>query len=135
VDILSSRILLIPSDLEATLAFYRDGLALPVAREFGAGNHRGVVFFAGGGFIEVAGTGRGTGRDGVALWLQVRSMDETVAELGGRGITLSRAPVLEPWGLLEAWLVDPDGVHIHLVEVPDDHPLRRDARTVPDPTL
>jgi hypothetical protein len=26
------------------------------------------------------------------------------------------------------WLEDPDGVRIVLVEVPEDHPLRRDQR-------
>jgi len=131
VDILSSRTLLHPADLERTLAFYRDGLGLAVAREFGEGDHRGVVFFAGGGFLEVVGTGPRPGRPGVELWLQVRSMEATVDELSGRGVPLARPPVLEPWGLVEAWLDDPDGVRIHLVEVPVDHPLRRDSRVIP----
>ena len=131
MDILSSRILLHPTDLERTLAFYRDGLGLAVAREFGDGDHRGVVFFAGGGYLEVSGTDPDPGRPGVALWLQVRSMDDTVSELSGRGVALARQPVREPWGLVEAWVDDPDGVRIHLVEVPADHPLRRDTRPVP----
>jgi hypothetical protein len=29
------------------------------------------------------------------------------------------------------WLADPDGVRIVLVEVPEDHPLRRDHRVPP----
>ena len=128
MDILSSRTLLRPGDFDRTLAFYRDGLGLAIAREFGAGAHRGVVFFAGGGFLEVVGTGPPGDRTGVALWLQVRSLEETVAELSTQGVTLTRAPVLEAWGLVEAWIDDPDGVRIHLVEVPDDHPLRRDTR-------
>ncbi|MGA2837737.1 MAG: VOC family protein [Acidimicrobiales bacterium] len=131
MDILSSRTLLHPSDLDRTLTFYRDVLGLAVAREFGEGDRRGVVFFAGGGLLEVVGTGPPPGRAGVQLWLQVRSLDDAVADLTGRGVELARPPVLEPWGLLEAWLDDPDGVRIHLVEVPADHPLRRDSRTVP----
>jgi hypothetical protein len=35
---------------------------------------------------------------------------------------------VEPWGLTEMWIEDPDGVPIVLVEVPADHPLRRDPR-------
>jgi catechol 2,3-dioxygenase-like lactoylglutathione lyase family enzyme len=128
VDILGSRILLHPADLDRTLAFYRDILGLAVAREFGSGDHRGVVFFAGGGLIEVVGSGPPPGRPGVELWLQVRSVPGTLAELATRGLTPVREAVLEPWGLLEAWLDDPDGVRIHLVEVPADHPLRRDTR-------
>ncbi len=131
MDILSSRTILHPADLERTLAFYRDGLGLAVAREFGEGAGRGVVFFAGGGYLEVVGEGPATPRPGVALWLQVRSMEAAVAELTGRGIALARAPRLEPWGLVEAWVDDPDGLRIHLVEVPADHPLRRDLRPAP----
>jgi hypothetical protein len=39
-----------------------------------------------------------------------------------------RGPEQEPWGLLEMWIADPDGVRIVLVEVPTEHPLRRDSR-------
>lgn len=132
MDILSSRILLRPADLGRTLAFYRDGLGLAVAREFGVGDHRGTVFHAGGGFLEVSGSGGPpAGRPGVALWLQVRSMDGAVAELAERGVALARPPEREPWGLVEAWVDDPDGVRIHLVEIPSDHPLRRDTRPAP----
>jgi len=110
-----------------------------VAREFGSGDGRGVVFFAGGGLIEVVGghadaradgpvTPRGAGGPGVALWLQVRDIQATVAELSDRGVQPVRPPVLEPWGLIEAWIDDPDALRIHLVEVPADHPLRRDVR-------
>lgn len=133
MDILNSRTLLHPADLDVTLTFYRDALGLAVAREFGSGRHRGVVFFAGAGFVEVVGTGPAPGRPGVELWLQVRSLVATVDELTGRGVVLTRAAELEPWGLIEAWVDDPDGVRIHLVEVPADHPLRRDTRAATDP--
>jgi hypothetical protein len=53
MDVLTSRTIIHPSDLEASLAFYGGALDLPVAREFGVGEGRGVVFFAGGGLIEV----------------------------------------------------------------------------------
>ena len=133
MDILSSRTLLHPADFDVTVAFYRDLLGLAVAREFGSGDHRGVVFFAGGGFVEVVGTGPPPGRPGVELWLQVRSLAAALDELAGRGVDVARPAVLESWGLIEAWVDDPDGVRIHLVEVPADHPLRRDTRPDPDP--
>jgi hypothetical protein len=56
-----------------------------------------------------------------------------VEELAGRGVEAVRPPVLEPWGLIEAWVDDPDAVRIHLVEVPVDHPLRRDQRDLVTP--
>jgi predicted enzyme related to lactoylglutathione lyase len=139
MEVLNSRIIIHPSDLDGSLAFYGEVLNLPVAREFGEGNGRGVVFFAGGGLIEVVGDGTssqilpseqavpGAGPR-VTLWLQVRAIAATVDELSARGVTVVRPPVLEPWGLIEAWIDDPDGLRLHLVEVPADHPLRRDRR-------
>jgi hypothetical protein len=46
-------------------------------------------------------------------------------------VEIVREPRRESWGLIEMWIADPDGVHIVLVEVPEDHPLRRDSRGVP----
>jgi len=39
-----------------------------------------------------------------------------------------REPRREVWGLEEMWIADPDEVRIVLVEIPEDHPLRRDRR-------
>ncbi len=130
MEVLGSRTLVHPSDLDRSISFYGDGLGLAVAREFGAGQDRGVVFSAGGGFIEIVGHSEswGDGAPPLALWLQVRDVEATVAEVEGRGVEVTRGPVLEPWGLVEAWVTDPDGMRIHLVEVPPDHPLRRDTR-------
>ena len=131
MDVLTARTIIHPSDLDRSLAFYGGALDLPVAREFGAGERRGVVFFAGGGLIEVVG-GRGQPgvpiAPGVALWLQVRDVRATVSDLAGRGVEVVRPAAVEAWGLIEAWIDDPDGLRIHLVEVPPDHPLRRDQR-------
>ncbi len=130
MEVLSCRTIIHPSNLARSLAFYAEGLGLAVAREFGAGEQRGVVFFAGGGLIEVVGSGdEPRSRSQLALWLQVRSVAAAVAELAARDVPIVREPQLEPWGLVEAWLDDPDGLRIHLVEVPADHPLRRDLRT------
>jgi catechol 2,3-dioxygenase-like lactoylglutathione lyase family enzyme len=125
MEFLSSRVLVRPRDPERTTAFYRDALGLAVYREFPGG----TVFFAGNGFLEVSGEGtEGPGPD-VALWLQVRDLAATSAELGARGVAVLREPRLEPWGLREMWIADPDGLSIVLVEIPEDHPLRRDQRT------
>ncbi|MEU1207742.1 VOC family protein [Nocardia sp. NPDC005825] len=127
MEILSSRVILRPNDYERTLAFYRDALGLAIAREYPGG----TVFFAGQGLLEVAGHGRaGDAPSGFAgaIWLQVRDCDDAAAELALRGIAIDRAPVREPWGLIEMWLRDPDGVPLVLVEIPADHPIRRDIR-------
>jgi predicted enzyme related to lactoylglutathione lyase len=137
MEVVTSRTIVHPTDLERSLAFYGRVLDLPVVREFGAGAGRGVVFAAGGGQVEVVPGGDGSedpaplrsrGGASIALWLQVRSVAAALSEVEARGATVLRPPVEEPWGLVEAWIEDPDGLRIHLVEVPDDHPLRRDRR-------
>jgi predicted enzyme related to lactoylglutathione lyase len=121
LEVLSSRILLRPVDLARSVAFYRDSLGLAVYREFPGG----VVFFLGGGFLEVSGTGAEPAGPKVRLWLQVRAVDDTYRRLAEAGIPVIRPPKTEPWGLRECWIADPDGVAIALIEVPEDHPLRR----------
>ncbi len=125
MHVLSSRVLLRPVDLDRSLAFYGDQLGLAVYREFGAASGRGVVFFLGGGFLEVSGRSATAAGPNMALWLQVGDVDAAHRELVGRGVEVLRPPADEPWGLRELWVADPDGVRIAVVQVPDDHPLRR----------
>lgn len=119
-----SRMILRPRDHARTVAFYRDTLGLAVYREFPGG----TVFFLGNGLLEVSGSGEtGPGPD-VVLWLQVRDIEDTARVLAERGVAIEREPKREPWGLVEMWLRDPDGLRIVIVEVPSDHPIRRDQR-------
>jgi len=124
VNVLSSRILLRPADLERSRAFYRDDLGLAVYREFGDWSERGTVFFLGGGFLEVSGRSEGAPAPSLRLWLQVADVTAAHQELTARGVTVVREPRREPWGLIEMWIADADGHAIAIVEVPPDHPLR-----------
>ena len=126
VEVLSSRVLVRPCDFGAGLAWYRDVLGLSIYREYGHGGRvTGVVFFLGGGFLELVSGGSPVSGNGAALWLQVRSVDAEHERLAAAGVEILSAPVDEPWGLRECWVADPDGVRIALIEVPDAHPLRR----------
>jgi catechol 2,3-dioxygenase-like lactoylglutathione lyase family enzyme len=127
VDVLNSRVLLRPTDPARSRAFYRDVLGLAVYREFGLPEDPGLVFFLGNGLLEVSGRSDEPPR-GLALWLQVRDVAAEFTRLRHAGVTVLHEPRTEPWGLVEGWLADPDGVRIVLVEVPPDHPLRRDQR-------
>ncbi len=127
MDVLSSRVLLRPAEPDRSQAFYRNVLGLAVAREFGPPDHRGLVFFLGNGLLEVSGTSAEPPA-GLALWLQVRDVRAEYERLAAAGVEALREPREEPWGLVEAWVADPDGVRIALVQVPEDHPLRRDQR-------
>ncbi|MDQ4007185.1 MAG: VOC family protein [Actinomycetota bacterium] len=132
MDVLSSRIIVRPSDPERSRRFYRDQLGLAVYREFGPADSPGTVFFLGSGFLEVSGHAeRAEGPPpptGLAVWVQVRDVASERDRLAAAGVPVLRDPKVEPWGLQEMWLEDPDGIPIVLVQVPDDHPLRRDPR-------
>jgi predicted enzyme related to lactoylglutathione lyase len=128
MEILSSRVLLRPVDLDRSRRFYRDVLGLAVYREFGPADDPGVVFFLGQGMLEVSGHGPGPSGAPVMIWLQVRDVRVEHRRLAEAGARVLREPAAEPWGLTEMWIEDPDGVQIVIVEVPAGHPLRRDPR-------
>ena len=125
MDITIYQTLLPHDDPQASLAFYRDTLGLAIFREFAVG----TVFFLGQGFLEVSGEAeQGSPSPDQVLWLQVRDVRAEHARLVERGVTSLEEPERKPWGLEEAWIADPDGVRIVLVQIPEDHPLRTDVR-------
>ena len=124
MEILSSRVLLRPADYQRSLCFYRDELGLAIAREYPGG----TVFFAGPSLIELARPGEPASFSG-ALWLQVRDLYATQEELRGRGVQIVREAKQEMWGLHEMHVLDPDGITLIFVQIPENHPLRRDSRS------
>lgn len=124
MEVLKSRLLIRPRDVDAATAFYRDTLGLAVEREFPGG----TVFFLGHGSLEVSGRGETGSSPDLVLWVQVRDLAGTMADLKAKGLEPVRDAQREPWGLDEAWIADPDGTRIVLVEVPEGHPIRTDTR-------
>ena len=124
MDVLSSRVLYRSDDFESLRAFYEDTIGLAVYREYGVdGKVTGVVFFLGGGFLEVS---RAAARSpAITLWLQVADVRAEEARLQAAGVQVVKASEHMPWGLIECWVADPEGNELRLVEVPPDHPLRR----------
>jgi predicted enzyme related to lactoylglutathione lyase len=124
MEVLNSRMILRPRDRERSLRFYRDTLGLAIFREFAVG----TVFFLGQGFLEVSGQAETGPSPDQILWLQVRDVRAEHERLRELGVTSLAEPERKPWGLDEAWIADPDGSRIALVEIPADHPLRTDVR-------
>jgi catechol 2,3-dioxygenase-like lactoylglutathione lyase family enzyme len=125
VEVLSSRVLIRPADPERSHRFYGETLGLAIYREFGEGPEHGIVYFLGGGHVEISGRADGTPSSDIRLWLQVRDLEAAHKELRDAGVAIMREPRREPWGLDEMWIADPDGIPIVVVEVPEDHPIRR----------
>src|SRR5215210_2796331 len=125
MEFLSSRVLLHPVDFERSFRFYAESLGLHVYRQWSSGSTRGVVFFLGGGFLELSGSSGTRTSESVGLWLQVRDVDFVGHELEEAGVDTIELPTDKAWGLREMQIRDPDGLIIVIVEVPETHPLRR----------
>ena len=128
MTILQTRIVIKPRAFEASVEFYEKGLGLCRAREWGRPPARGVVYFIGGGFLELVDSVAPEPVSGCSLWLQVPDLKTIAVHLEALGKAIDEAPELKPWGLRQMALRDPDGLRIILVEVPPEHPLRRDVR-------
>jgi hypothetical protein len=131
MEVLASRVLLHPRDHEVSRRFYADTLGLGVFREFGPPEHPGVVFFLGAGLLELSGHGETPPSAATRLLLLVRYLETEVARLRDAGVPVVESPERKPWGLWESTLLDPDGLQLVLVEIPEDHPQRRAAGPPP----
>ena len=116
MDVLASRILLHPSDLERSLRFYGETLGLAVFREWGGGSNRGVVFFLGAGLLEVSRSSTEPPSGAVRLLLQVRDVHQEWRRLAAADVVIEEEPKRKPWGLIEMVARDPDGLAIVIVD-------------------
>lgn len=126
MHVLQSRVLLRPADMDAAIRFYERQVGLVRYREWGERPHRGVVYFLGGGFLELTESGTpGPRPEGVRLWLQVADAAAARDELAERAVAIVCEPEHKPWGLVEFTVRDPDGLPLVVIETPRSHPLRR----------
>ena len=96
MDVLSSRILLRPSDLDRSRRFYRDVLGLAIYREFGPRDDPGVVFLLGPGLLEVSGPTVGSAGRSVMIRIRVRDVHAEHARLAAAGVPVIRGPRRSP---------------------------------------
>src|SRR4051794_18247906 len=118
------RLALVPDDLDAALALFRDALGLPVVEAWGEGEARGVVLGAGRATLEllspaearrvdeVEQTSRPAGRMRVAL--EVEDAAAAADALVAAGAELLGGPVVTPWEHRNVRLATPDGLQLTL---------------------
>lgn len=124
MEVLSSRVLYQSGNFDGLRQFYEQIVGLHVYREYGRSEEvLGVVFFLGGGFFEI--TRASTSSPSVTLWVQVRDARVEEDRLRTAGVEVVKPVEEMPWGLIESWVRDQEGNELHLVEVPDGHPIRR----------
>lgn len=112
---------LLAEDFAATFAFYVDGLGLPVL--YGTAEGPYAELSAGTASIGVAAREQMPGVDPAPLIgdravvvLEAEPLDDTLAELRGRGVEVGEAEDRRAWGIRLARLRDPDGRLLELYE-------------------
>lgn len=102
----------------ASVAFYRDGLGLPIDHDWDfSPADRGTVFVAGGGSVEVFGRAEDSeylSPRGVSMTIQVTDVDAFYQLARQRGLTIVDPPADYPWGQRILRVSDPDGIIISL---------------------
>ena len=113
------------SDLDRSIAFYRDKLGLEEAFDFRRedGQRYGVYLYLGErNFIELFEGELQESADGQSfrhICLEVDDINETVADLKERGVEISK-PKLGRDQSWQAWITDPDGNRIELHQYTPD---------------
>jgi catechol 2,3-dioxygenase-like lactoylglutathione lyase family enzyme len=104
-------------DYDAAVAFYRNGLELPVVGGWDrASDDKGTLFGAASGIIEVIVLHDDQAYEaptGVGLLVEVDDVDATYARLATKRLT-REPPATKPWGHRQFTVTDPDGVHVTL---------------------
>jgi len=116
---------LVASDINRSLAWYRDVLRFTLEDEWREGNElRGVTLKAGATTFMISQDDWAKGRDrvkgvGFRLYcITAQDIDQLAAGVVARGGTLATPPTTQPWGMRDFSVVDPDGFRISISSPP-----------------
>ena len=105
-------------DYEASVAFYRDGLELPIVGSWDRGPaERGALFQAASGIIEVLALAPGAEYvppQGMELSYEVDDVDGWYRRVREKGLSIRGELADKPWGHRSFSLTDPDGIKVIL---------------------
>lgn len=105
-------------DYSSTVAFYRDGLELPIIDGWDRGpDDKGTLFGAGSGIIEVIALR--SGRESVSLkggfiLFEVENVTAFYNRVREKGLPIKRELKQVPWGHHDFMLTDPNGIVVGL---------------------
>jgi lactoylglutathione lyase len=105
--------------MEESVKFYRDIVGLPVARRFAAGPGMEICFLGEGETkVElICGPGRAEpGGAGVSLGFEVKSLDETIGFIKGKGLQVEGGPFQPNPHIKFFYVKDPDSYKVQFVE-------------------
>jgi len=112
---------LVASDIQRSLAWYRDVLRFTVEDEWREGGElRGVTLKAGATTFMISQDDWAKGRDRVKgvgfriYCITAQDIDQLAAGVVARGGILATPPTTQPWGMRDFSVVDPDGFRISI---------------------
>ncbi len=117
------RLIFVTRKFAATLAFYRDGLELPVVEVWDHGLHeRGAEFKAGSGTIQFNALaaqsgytlGLSTDHQGVSVGIEVADIERWYRRACDNGLAISQELTTFPWGERGFTLTDPNGIGVYI---------------------
>lgn len=119
---LEFRFFYFTSHYDAAVAFYRDGLDLPIFRSWDRGPaDRGTIFRApnGGGMIEIE-FGEDSPPSRAGFYIQVDDVDAWYKKAAQRGLNITGALEVTSYRHRNFWLTDPAGFRIGMFEYAGD---------------
>ncbi|NLE44484.1 MAG: hypothetical protein GX620_07160 [Chloroflexi bacterium] len=115
------RIVLRAEDYDATVAFYRDGLELPIDHDWDRGPlQRGTVFRAASGLIEILPLQEGetfVPPTGLEIAYEVEDVDAWCERIAAKGLPILGELADKPWGHRTFSVTDPVGVKVILYRI------------------
>ena len=125
LNLRSTMIAITATDLQTSLAWYRDVLGFTMAEEYkNEGVVMGVRMSAGSVQIMLGQDDFAKGRDrqkgaGLRIFCTTdQDVDQLAAAIKERGGQLTHEPTDQPWGLRDFAVVDPDGFNISISTEP-----------------
>jgi catechol 2,3-dioxygenase-like lactoylglutathione lyase family enzyme len=111
----------VAEDYDRTVAFYRDGLGLPVVFSWDRGDDRGTFFQAASGIVEVVSQSLGLrGPKNLGMAIQVEDVDAVYERCVAAGLRIEHPLGPRPWGTREFVLLDPDDNAVTFFQEPEE---------------
>lgn len=124
------KFIFVTKKYEATLAFYRDGLELPLVDRWDHGLHeRGAEFLAGAGSIMFSALTPQSGHtlgfqsdvQGISIGIEVADVGAWYQQVCTNELPISQELARFPWGEQGFTLTDPNGIGVYIFSVNGQH--------------
>lgn len=127
--VIELRVAITTQDFDRLASFFREGLGLQPSQVWPQDQGRALVLDLGKATLEIFDEKQAQSIDQIEVGhrtsgkirfaLQVPDLNLTIERLLARGAHMVHAPVITPWGDVNARFEDPEGMQITLYQVPD----------------